>query len=315
MSREQVAKMVFNRAAIARSANVAALAQSTSDFDSILADTIGKTLRQAYVEVMPTWTLWAREAFAPDFKTISRTQLGGIVTPPTVSEGAEYGYAQVGDAKEVYTLAKYGEVILLTWEAIINDDLSAFNRVPQMLGAAAARLEDDLCYAVLTANAAMSDGVALFDAAHANVTTAVISVTSLGAGRALLRKQTGLSGNGILNLQARHLIVPAALETLAEQTISSVVDPAKSNATPNPFANRLQVVAEPRLDATSALIWYLAADTSQVDTLEVCFLEGNRQPVLDENEGYMVDGRSWKVRHVVASKAIDWRGMVRSSGA
>jgi hypothetical protein len=33
MSREQVAKMVFNRAAIARSANVAALAQSTSDFD------------------------------------------------------------------------------------------------------------------------------------------------------------------------------------------------------------------------------------------------------------------------------------------
>ena len=49
-------------------------------------------------------------------------------TPPIVYEGGEYGFANVGDSKETYFLVKHGQIVLLTWEAIVNDDMSAFDR-------------------------------------------------------------------------------------------------------------------------------------------------------------------------------------------
>lgn len=49
--------------------------------------------------------------------------------------------------------------------------------------------ESDLTYVVLTANANMSDGVALFHATHKKLkTAAALSVTSLGSARAAMRK-------------------------------------------------------------------------------------------------------------------------------
>jgi hypothetical protein len=43
----------------------------------------------------------------------------------------------------------------------------------------------------------------------------------------------------------------------------------------------LQVVEEAQLDGNSTSAWYLAADPSQIDTVEVSFLQGEESPVLD----------------------------------
>ena len=324
MGRMEVAKLLFSRKQMASRVGAIAMDMSTSDFPSILQDALGKTLLQAYELAPSTWAKWARRATAPDFKEVKRAQLGSSPALLAMSEGGEYSYGMVGEGKEVYTLAKYGRGLAFTREMLINDDLDAFSRVAPGMGRMAKYIEDDIAYAILTANDDMSDDIALFNASHSNLSTGTLSVTALGAMRAILRLQTGLTTTNaaghevtgpILNLSMRSLIVPAALETLAEQLVASTVDPSKSNATPNPFSNKLGVVAEPRLDATSATVYYGAADFSMCDTIEVCFLEDEPEPVVEETEDFDTDSRKYKVRHYVAAKAIDWRGLVRSSGA
>ncbi|ESY71900.1 hypothetical protein X740_33620, partial [Mesorhizobium sp. LNHC221B00] len=77
----------------------------------------------------------------------------------------------------------------ITRQAIINDDMSVFTRIPSRMGRAAIRTVGNLVYAVLTANAAMSDGVALFHTNHKNIGTGAIAMASLDAARAKMALQ------------------------------------------------------------------------------------------------------------------------------
>ena len=147
---------------------------STSDFPSILANVANKTLRAAYDSTPRTFTGWARRATIVDFKPVHRTQLGGAPDLQRVLESGEFSYGTIGEGKEVYALATYGRIVAITRQTLINDDLDAFTRIPSAFGAAAADLESDIVYSILTANAAMGDGVALFHATHANLGTAAV---------------------------------------------------------------------------------------------------------------------------------------------
>ena len=53
-----------------------------------------------------------------------------------------------------YALGTYGEIVALTRKVIINDDLQAFTRVPALLGVAAAQLESNTVWGIITSNPA-----------------------------------------------------------------------------------------------------------------------------------------------------------------
>ena len=55
------------------------------------------------------------------------------------AEVGEYGYATIGDRGETVQLATYGKLFSITRQAIINDDLSAFTRIPMNMARAAKR--------------------------------------------------------------------------------------------------------------------------------------------------------------------------------
>lgn len=293
-------------------------AHATGDFASILRDAMGKSLRQAYAVAPTTWNLWCRKTTAPDFKTQRRVQLGQAPDLVSMVEGEEYEYGTVVESQETYTLSKYGKGLAFTREMLINDDLGAFDRIPQQMGLAARRLEEATAYGILTANAVLSDSVALFATAHANLATGTLSVASLSTAKGLMRKQAPLGGTTAnpLDLTPSFLIVPAELETVAQQLVASTVDPAKANATINPpWIRGMTVISSAILSGTSSVQWYLAADSGQIDTVDVCFLEGEEGPTVEEDEDFDTDTLRLKVRHHVAAKAIDYRGLVRSSGA
>lgn len=289
--------------------------EGTSDLPSVLAAVANKSLRQAYLSAPRTFTPWARQASAADFKTINRVNMSDAPVLEKVNEAGEFKRGAVTDGKETYQLATVGKVIGLTRQAIINDDLGAFTRIPALFANAAANYESDTVYGIITANAALSDGIALFHASHNNLTGTgtVLSVASLGVARSLLRKQTTPQG-AVMNLQPKFLIVPAALETIANQYVSQNYVAAKS-ADYNPFAGALQVISEARLDANSATAWYLAADTAQIDTVEYCYLEGQNGVYIETRQGFDVDGMEIKARLDFAAKAIDYRGLYRNVGA
>jgi phage baseplate assembly protein gpV len=58
----------------------------------------------------------------------------------------------------------------------------------------------------------------------------------------------------------------------------------------------------------------MVANPATFDTIVVAFLDGNQTPVLEQQAGWTVDGMEYKVRIDCAAKAVDYRGMVKSSG-
>lgn len=114
--------------------------------------------------------------------------------------------------------------------------------------------------------------------------------------------------------------MPESISTDAETFVASAHVMEKGDTdgqfgTHNPFANKLQVIPSARLDTDSTTQWYLTADPAEIDTVEVAFLEGEETPVVEEEDEFDSDVRKVKVRHNIAAKAIDHRGMVRSSGS
>jgi hypothetical protein len=297
---------------------IARLALSTSDFPSILADVANKTLRQAYAAYPRTFLPFSRRRSAVDFKNINAVQLGEAPSLQKVNEKGEFTHGSIAESKETYKLATYGRIVSITRQVIINDDLSAFTRIPAGFGVAAATLESDTVWGIVTSNANMGDGVALFHASHANLNSgggSALALAGLGTGMAVMAKQKGLDGITVLNVQPRHLAVPVALQLTAFQLVAANLAPAQSaNVVPD-YIRALTPIAEPRLDAASATAWYLLASPDQIDTIEYAYLEGQDGVYIETRQGFDVDGVEIKARLDFGAKAIDWRGMQKNAGA
>jgi ATP-dependent protease ClpP protease subunit len=294
----------------------AAFTHSTSDFPGLLANVASKALLKGYSEADETFQLWTRAGSLGDFKPGKRVDLNAFPSLRKVAEGAEYKYATMGERGETVVLATYGELFSITRQAIINDDLDAFTRVPRLMGRAAIRTVGDLVYAVLTANAAMSDGIALFHAQHGNLLAGAAistdSVDKMGAAMAVQKQ-----GKVPLNINLKYLIVPRALKGLANtvRTSEYAVGAGNNTTTPNIARETFEVVADARLDATSAAAWYGAADQNANDTIEVSYLDGNDQPYLEQKAGWNVDGTEFKVRMDAGVSPLDFRTLAKNPGA
>jgi ATP-dependent protease ClpP protease subunit len=287
---------------------------STSDFPYLLESIVTKSLRAGYDGTQRTFVPFCRRATLPDFKTVSRVQLAGAPSLKKVLEGAEYEQGTIGEGAEKYQLSKYGRIVSATWETVINDDLDGLTRLPTMFGRSAADLESDVVYAIITANAALADGVALFHADHTNLGTAgVISDTTLSEAREKMLLQKGIEGRYI-TVRPEFLIVPPKQLTKAQQFTSLPIQPNAASSA-NPFYNALTIVVEPRLQDSSATAWYVSANPAAVDTIEYAYLEGAEGVFTETKQGFEVDGVQVKCRHVFAAKAIDYRGLFKNAGA
>jgi hypothetical protein len=306
-----------------------ARAMSTTDFPNVLANVANKRLRQAYEQAPASYRSWARQApNAPDFKTIQVNVISAAPDFVSKAAGEELKYGSASDGKETYAMATYARGIFFTREAMINDDLNAFNRVVSGFGMSAARLENKLVYLQLANNANLSDGVALFHTTHANITGTgtAIAIASLGICRKQMRVQTGLQGE-TLNVIPRYLIVPATQEALAYQYTSAQFVPAVSTNV-NEFREggrtALTPVVEAMLDGLTDLAgadkssttkWYLAADPGQIDTVEYCYLDGFEGVYLENQIDFDTDAIKFKGRLDFATKVLDYRGLTLNNGA
>ena len=290
---------------------------STSDFPEILAAVTNKILRQAYEAYPRTFLGFCRQVLATDFKAMHRVQMGEAPQLLKVSEGGEFQRGTLAESKESYRIETYGRVVAITRQVLINDDLDAFTRIPAMYGNSIAQLESDVVWDIVTGNAAMADGKALFHADHKNLagTAAELSVEAVGKARAAMSKQAGLDAKTVLNIRPAYLLVPAALELKAEQLLAQSLVPAESEHVVPRSIRTLTTIAEPRLDGSSETGWYLAASPMQIDTIEYAYLEGQEGAYLETRNGFDVDGVEIKCRLDFGAKAIDWRGLHKNAGA
>jgi hypothetical protein len=293
---------------------------TAADFPGLFEDAANKNLRSAYEAAPQTWQPISKLVSLTDFKPSRQLQVGDAPALLEVLDHGEYTFGTIAEAKESVQLKTYGRMFGITRQALINDDLNAFGEVPAAFGRKARDIESDLAWAQITSNPTMGDGAALFVAAtHFNLTSSgtVISVTSLGVGRAALRNQKGVDAATLLNLSPRYLIVPAALETIADQFVTQITAAQSSNVNSFTAGGRtpLTIIVEPRLDVASATAWYMATDVSQAPVLYHGVLDGQDGPQVTSMEGFDVDGMKFRCRIDVAFKAADWRAIYKNVGA
>lgn len=296
-----------------RQAVRAAGMHSTSDFPLLLGSTVNRTLRDAYANAPQTWRPLGRQTTVPDFRAVTRAALGDISALEAVKEHGEYKYGTLSEDGAPIKVAKFGKIIALTWETIVNDDLGALTRIPAALGNAAAATESNVVWALLLGNPSFADGVPFYDASHGNVAGSggAINTTTLAAARAAMRKQKSKAGE-FLNLSPEFLVVGPDKELEAFQFTSSVYVPAK-NADINDVRNAsLTVIVDARIAGNQ---WYLFAAPGSIDTFEYAYLEGEQGVFTETREGFEVDGMEIKARLVFGAGWIDYRGAYKNPGA
>jgi hypothetical protein len=297
---------------------------SSSDFPQVLSNVMQKQLRRGYENAPQTFKAFTKVVTTKDFREIARVQIGEAPQLEKVAEDGEFKRGAVGESVEKYRIATYGKIISITGRVLIDDDLNAFGRIPLALGAQAANLESDAVWYQILKNAAMNDSVALFHATHGNLGSALaIDVPGVSAGREAMAKQKGLDGKTVLNLEPQLLLVPKALQTTAEKFHGQLY-PATTSAVVPDSMTKLAIVSEPRLDlgvtfdgdtvAGSATAWYLAATPTQIDTIELAYLEGAQGLQVETRTGFSIDGIETKARLDLGVKAIDFRGLYKNPG-
>lgn len=308
------------------------IAGTTSDFPYILAATANKSLLAGYDVAPATYQFWARTGSLNDFKAATRIKFGDVGKLKLVPEGQKYTETKRTEKKETIQLGTYARMWTMSRQAVINDDLGAFANTMFGFGVEARMLPNDLAIAVLTANAAMSDGFALFSSEHGNLDEETDrKIDTLAHGTAALAYMIKLMGvqkqyqhaeeaesARYMNLRAKVWLVSMTDWLLARQVVTSATDAGQSNAgVVNPFANLgITVVPEQNIvTSTTDYSHYLFADPRIAPVVEVAFLQGNQQPYQEELDQADADGRKWLCRLDCGAAAVDYVGAVKATGA
>jgi hypothetical protein len=326
-------------------------AMSTSDFPNLFGDILSRRLAADYMVYSADWTAYAERRMVPDFRNVKTFAVyGGDQLLTEAPEGTTgVGYKAVEDRELTdYAVKKYVSKIQLTMEALVNDDLGAFDRLPTKLAAGARRSEEKF----VTELYAGTSGplAAVYSATNNNVVTSnpTLSISALQTAYAVLKNQTDENGLPIF-IDAVTLVVPPALEITARNILNATqlqvglvgqgddAAPAEEQriVTANWMANRTTLVVNPWLpyiaDTNGDTSWYLfASPTSGRPAIEVGFLSllggapviFRRRPDAVSLTGnteipigsFDSNAYEWGVMHVFGGKLADYRCTVASNG-
>jgi hypothetical protein len=302
----------------AMSSQGAVITQTTSDFPVLFENAIHRILQAAYATTPDTWSRFAGTGTVTDFRAHSRYLRGSFGALDQVNEAGEFKNRPIPDlAKEAITAKTVGNMINLSRQAIVNDDMDVFSGLAVDLGRAAKLTIEIDVYALLNSNPAMNDGKTLFHADHGNLAQAgaAPSVVAFDAIRVAMAQQKDLSGNEYLDIRPSVLLLPIGLGGAARVVNGSQYDPDAVNKLQRPnIVNGLfsDIVDTPRLAGTA---YYAFADPNIAPAIEVVFLNGVTEPFTDSQDGWRVDGVEWKVRHDYGVGAVNYRSGYKQPGA
>ena len=169
---------------------------TTSGFADIITNVINKRLMREYAMLPHVWRRIASTTPVSDFKARNIHRLGEYPNLTTFAESV--AYTPMTDPTEEAvsaTIAKYGGLASITWEAVVNDDLRAFRNIPGKLARAADRtLNVSVWNKLLDNDAWGEDSVAFFHVSawptgHKNIVAGAYTVPNLEAARVLMTQQ------------------------------------------------------------------------------------------------------------------------------
>jgi len=315
------AEEVYKRALLTRGASAGYGAQGTGDFAVLLENTMHKILLGAYQTTPDTWSRFCKIGSVTDFRPHNRYRKGSFGGLDALNEHGEFKNKTIPDgAKFQISAATKGNIIGLSRQAFINDDMGVFSDLASDFGRAAKLTVELDVHALLSENSGlgptMSDSNPFFDATRANIAIdGVPSVALFSDIEDKMGKQTDISGNEVLDIRPSILLSPLSLRGDLLVINDAQYDPDTANKLQRPNKVRglfSDIVGTARRTGTRL---YAFADPNVIPAFEVAFLDGQQEPFLDSEEGWRVDGMEWKVRLDFGVAAQDPRGAITAKGA
>jgi hypothetical protein len=294
--------------------------QTTSDFQVLLENTLHTILRAAYAITPDTWSRWCGVASSSDFRPQNWYRLGALSVLDSLTEHSEFKNKSIPDAeKATYQLGTKGNIIAITRQTIVNDDVGFVTRLTDMFGRAGKLTIESAVYAKLLLNSGLgptqADNQPLFHSNRSNVGSSVaISVASIDADRAVMARQKDPNNQEFIDLRPAVLLCATELGGTARVINDAQYDPDTANKLQRPNMVRglfKDVVDTPRLSGNRR---YMFADPAFAPVFLVSFLEGMREPVLETQDGWRMDGVEMKARLDFGVDVVDYRGAVTNAG-
>ena len=316
-------------------------AMTTSDFPGLLGGVIDRTLLGGYRPYPTSYQDWCSiYRDAKDFRDLERHYLDlGDGTLTAVKQATEYPYADLDEGKYSYKVGKFGRKFKFSWEAFVNDDLSALTTVPSRFGIAAKRTTERLATSLICD--ASGPDATFFSDANGNKLALALNAANLKTAAGVMADLADAGDEPIFNDPAV-LVVPPALKITALEIVKTIQAEVKSGdnttiKTAGLFGN-LKVSVAPYISkiittgTVGKTTWFLFADPAQLErpAVEIGFLRGHEEPQLFMKSAnasmigggdvgafggdFDSDSIEFKVRHVTGGKAMDYRGAVGSFG-
>jgi hypothetical protein len=291
-------------------------AMAVSDFPTILGQALNLSLENE-VDAQPlSFTQFSVEVPMANLHPQTVASKGGYGGFRRNPEGSEVPFTSTNERFETWQPAVFGERVGFTFEALVNDRLSALTDQPRDIAEGWARTQTREFYAQFSGNGRiMSDGNSLFHSTHANLITASAggpTKARLNALRELMMLQTDANGQRI-NLMPSFILAPTAHLSAVEDLLAPLLA-GMAVTIPDripEWMSNLQPIIEPELNQYSTAHWYAVANRA----FQHGYLGGTAGlELIDLPEG-AVNGMFWKARGVFGAGPVGWTRIARQNGA
>ena len=306
---------------------------SGGSLTNIFTDSVNAVLLSSYMDSGDTTQGWTSETDVADLKLNERPRVeigDGLSLLP---EGAEADHAKWADVLESYKINRFAKQFVVDEIAVINDSMQVLTETPKKFGEAAGWLRPDIVYSILLQNDSLNaTSRALFNTTDANLgSSSALAAATLKVAISAMMSIRENSRN--LNLVPTHLVVPTSLYFTANELAASaqlIIAGTAGSVTERGSKNvisdlGLSVVSDGRLEnglvdptnaeslSGSSSTWYMASNRAH--TIEVAYLRGSGR-VPQVRSGVLQQGQfgTWfDVRHFVGAKALDWKGLRKTT--
>lgn len=284
---------------------------TTSDFALTVSNAMNKVALDTYRAAESPLKTLCRQRTLPNFKDATSIRLGEMGRLEELAESGEITHTSRAESGETMRLKTFARGVTVSRKLMIDDDLGLLGDMTAALGEAAAQTEADILVTLLTGNPNLSDGNPVFHASRGNIGTADgPSVASLTESRLAMRTRKGLDGATIIAAAPRYVLVPATLETDAEQVLASIQPSTVDDV--NPFGGKLSLLVEPRLTGET---WYVFADPARLAAMQYAYLSSAQGVQIQRTEAWDTLGMKFRAFLDFGAGWLDWRGAHRIPGA
>lgn len=274
---------------------------TTLSLPTVFQQALNRVLLSQYQMSSFNWRSITRATSVPDFRSVERFRVHGTGHWERLSPSGELKQGQIEEGDKYSIKAEtIGQMMMLTREDFINDDLGALNRIASQMtfyGSLAPEIE--------TFKTLLANDSNFFHANNDNLVTGAGTAFGLQGLEDLWtkfrkRRDRGVSKDKVkpgIDVTPRVLVVPVELEleaqTLLGQRVLGIGGAEGTNGlitTTNPFYNKFSIVSSIYLSDSnvhanaSATAYYLLADPAFLPAIEIAFLNGKQRPTIETVE-------------------------------